>query len=457
MRSALRRALRHLDYGITTAGDGREALAILDRHPAGTFAVAIVDLCMPHMNGLDVLTEIKRRSPDTQVLILTGQGTIGDAVRAMRLGADDFLEKPFDPDALRERVRTAHRIWCAKRSPVACSRSSGFTDAFQGLIGESEQMQHIRCMARQVADSEATLLIQGESGTGKEQLAKAIHFGGNRAGNPFVPIDMSSISVTVIESELFGHTKGAFTSASRDREGLLRAAGKGTVFLDEIGELPLNMQTRLLRVLQEREVRPVGSEKMLPIEARLIVATNKDLASAVKRKEFREDLYHRLNVVELTMPPLRERTEDISLLAQHFLLKYRDERPTVEGIADEALALLSEYNWPGNVRELENAILRAVVVGTSELIGISDLPLHVTRSSTGATGLGPRRSAQAEACGSNAASADSLPATDTLASYEREAIITALEKSGGNRERAAKLLDIGVATLYRKLKRYHIT
>jgi two-component system response regulator HydG len=312
-------------------------------------------------------------------------------------------------------------------------------------------------MVRQVAASEATLLIQGESGTGKEQLAKAIHFGGNRAGNPFVPIDMSSISVTVIESELFGHTKGAFTSASRDREGLLRAAGKGTVFLDEIGELPLNMQTRLLRVLQEREVRPVGSEKMLPIEARLIVATNKDLASAVKRKEFREDLYHRLNVVELTMPPLRERTEDISLLAQHFLLKYRDERPTVEGIADEALALLSEYNWPGNVRELENAILRAVVVGTSELIGISDLPLHVTRSSTEAAGLGPRRSAQAEACGSNATSADSLPATGTLASYEREAIITALEKSGGNRERAAKLLDIGVATLYRKLKRYHIT
>lgn len=386
MRSALRRALRHRDYGITTAGDGREALAILDRHPVGTFAVAILDLCMPRMNGLDVLTEIKRRSPDTQVLILTGQGTIGDAVRAMRLGADDFLEKPFDPDALRERVRTAHRIWCAKRSPVACGRSSVFTDASQGLIGESEQMQHIRCMVRQVADSEATLLIQGESGTGKEQLAKAIHFGGDRTGEPFVPIDLSSISATVIESGLFGHTKGAFTSAASDREGLLRAAGKGTVFLDEIGELPLNMQTRLLRVLQEREVRPVGSEETLPIEARLIVATNKDLASAVKRKEFREDLYHRLNVVELTMPPLRERTEDISLLAQHFLLKYRDERPTVEGITDEALALLGEYSWPGNVRELENAILRAMVVGTSEFIGISDLPLHVTRSSTGAAG-----------------------------------------------------------------------
>jgi len=451
MRSALRRALRRCDYAIITAGSGEEALAGVERCASGEIAVAVVDLRMPGMDGLQVLAGIKRRSPETQVLLLTGHATIPAAVQAMRQGADDFLEKPFDPGALRERVRAAARVWAVRWAPGTSREPPGSTQRAGNLLGESTQMRRLRRLARHLSESEAVLLIHGESGTGKEEFAKAVHNGGSRASTPFVPIDMSTLSGPVIESELFGHVKGAFTGADSAREGMLRAAGKGTVLLDEIGDLPLNLQTRLLRVLQERVARPVGSEETFAVEARLIAATNKNLSAAVARGEFREDLYHRLNVVSVAMPPLRDRKADILLLAQRFLSKYRNERPTVRGISQEVQAALVAYDWPGNVRELENTILRALVMGGSELIQIADLPASVT---AGAGGLGDRVF-QAD----KDKSADSAPKgrrDATLASYEQQAIIEALEDANGNRARAAEILQIGVATLYRKMRRYHI-
>ena len=452
MRSALRRALRHRDYAIITAGSGEEALTAVERGASGEIAVTVLDLCMPGMDGLQVLAGVKRRSPDTQVLLLTGHATVPIAVQAMRQGADDFLEKPFVPDALRERVRTAARAWEIRQAQGTIDEPPGSTRPGSNLLGESAEMQRLRLLARQLGESEAVLLIHGESGTGKEEFAKAVHCSGSRTSTPFVPIDMSTLSGPVIESELFGHVKGAFTGADGAREGMLRAAGKGTVLLDEIGDLPLNLQAKLLRVLQERVARPVGSEESFAVEARVIAATNKNLSAAVARGEFREDLYHRLNVVSMTMPPLRDRKADILLLARRFLSKYGNERPMVSGISPEAQAALIAYDWPGNVRELENTILRALVVGGSELIQIADLPASVTAGDGGVC----RRVVQADE-DEPAASASQERRGGTLASHERQAICEALEDANGNRTRAAEILQIGVATLYRKMKRYHIT
>lgn len=456
MRSALTRALRRRDCDITVATDGAEAIEILEQHHSGEFSVAVVDLCMPRIDGLELLAEIKRRSPATQVLILTGKGTVADAVRAMRLGADDFLEKPFDPDALRERVRTAQRLWNVKRAPTRSYASVEPLDGFQNLLGQSPCMERSRRLAQRLGASDAMLLVQGESGTGKERFAHAVHFGGKRASHPFVAIDLASISASVIESELFGHAKGAFTNAIGAREGLIRSAGNGTVFLDEIGELPLDMQTTLLRVVQEREVRPVGSETVFPVRARLIAATNRNLIDAVQRGRFREDLYHRLNVIEVTLPPLRERKADIPVLAERFLAKFKDERPAVTGFAADTLALLTEHDWPGNVRELENAVLRAIVVGTSALIEVKDLPLHVGTPTQRPVALSLRGTPYVRADSLESGADKRSLAVGTLASHERDAIVAALEESNGNRKRAAKILEIGVATLYRKLKSYDI-
>ena len=451
MRSALRRALGHRHYAFVMAGSGGEALAAFEGCANGEIAVAVVDLRMPDMNGLQVLVGIKRRSPETRVLLLTGHATIPIAVQAMRCGADDFLEKPFVLDALRERVRAAARAWAVRRPPDTLTEPPCREQRSINLVGESAKMRHLRQLARQLSGSEAVLLIEGESGTGKEEFAKAVHCSGPRASDPFVPIDMSTLGGPVIESELFGHVKGAFTGAESTRKGMLRAARKGTVLLDEIGDLPLNMQTKLLRVLQERVARPVGSEEAFAVEARLIAATNKDLSAAVTRGEFREDLYHRLNVVSVAMPPLRERKADILLLAQRFLSKYGNERPTVSGISQEAEAALVAYDWPGNVRELENAILRALIMGGSELIQIADLPASVT---AGAGGL-CRRVPQADK-DEFAESPPREPRDGTLASREQQAIIEALEHANGNRARAAEILEIGIATLYRKMRRYQI-
>ena len=454
MRSALKRALHRRGCEVVLAGHGTEALAHVEQGGLSAFAVAIVDMCMPGMSGLDVLTEIKNRSPETQVIILTGFGTIDLAVRAMRAGANDFLEKPFDSDLLWERIATAGRLWGAKHTSDSVAAGPSRPDPFRDLIGSSVPMQRIRRLASRMGASAATLLIQGESGTGKGEFARAVHASGPRRAEPFVAVDLASISPDVIGSELFGHAKGAFTSANDPRTGLIRSAGRGTIFLDEIGELPLNLQVNLLRVIQERQVRPIGSEDVHAVEARLIAATNRNLATLVRRGLFREDLFHRLNVVEVTLPPLRERPSDIPELAQHFLLKYQEERPAIAGYSPDALTILMDHDWPGNVRELENAVLRAIVIGTSDTIEPGDFPLQVTQ----ATGRlwRSRSDAVPRVTGSSLELEPSHTAVATLADHERDAIVAALAETDGHRERAAHVLGIGVATLYRKLKRYGI-
>ena len=454
MRSALHRALRRRDCEVVLAADGLEAIATVEDAAPSAFAVAVVDLRMPCMGGHELLAEIKHRSPATQVIILTGHGTIDDAVRAMRAGADDFLEKPVDPDVLWNRIVGAGRLWRVRHAAEA-SQCVAAEDPFDNLVGQTPEMEQVRCLARRIGDSDATLLIRGESGTGKEEFARAVHACGKRAQEPFVPVDLASIGPNVIGSELFGHAKGAFTGAATDRVGLIRSAGKGTVLLDEIGELRLGMQATLLRVIQEREVRPIGSEDVYPIEARLIAATNRNLQDAVRRGQFREDLFHRLNVVEVLLPPLRERTADIPELAQHFLDKYACERPTVRGFRPDALARLVLHDWPGNVRELENAVLRAIVIGTSDLIEADDLPLQVGRN-TRPGGVTDEPETAAVSCRENGF-VDKRPVPASLAANERDAIVAALAASNGHRQRAAEILGIGVATLYRKLKRYKIT
>jgi len=445
MAAALARALRRTDREVVCALSGDDACATIEQRSPATLAVAIVDLHMPGVDGFEVLARLKRSSPATQVLILTGHGTIAAAVRAMRLGAADFLEKPFDDDVLCARVQMAQRVWHAAvaRDGLAdrCHAASG--DEF--LIGCSSAIRAVRRVVAQMSGSAATVLVEGESGTGKEQFAQAVHFGGRRAGDPFVVVDCSALSPTVVESELFGHAKGAFTGAEHERAGLFRAAAGGTVFLDEIGDLPASTQAKLLRVLQERQVRPIGSETVHPLRARFIAATNRDLRKAAECGDFRNDLYHRLNVVTVLMPPLRARRADIPLLVEHFLQKYGAERPALRGITDEALAVLRAYDWPGNVRELENAVLRAIVLGTSNMIETCDLPpqLILPRTPPGS--------------GETQCRADARVNMGTLANSEDAAIRAALTRTHGNRTRAAAILGIGVATLYRKLKKYGIS
>ncbi len=447
MRSALRRALRPLDRTVSMAGDGRSALDVLGDRPVDGPGVAIVDLCMPGMDGIEVLAEIKRRSPHTEVLILTGRGTIGDAVRAMRSGASDFVEKPFDAAQLRDKVCAAARIWEARQVADQSDLASVDDVSPVGLIGASDPIRLLRDMAGHLGASDALVLIQGESGTGKERFAFEVHRRSPRVEEPFTPVDTSAMSPSVIESELFGHAKGAFTGAHSAREGLLRAAGGGTVFLDEIGDLPLALQTRLLRVLQEKSFRAVGSDEWQRLDARVIAATHKDLALAVTRGEFREDLYHRLNVVTVSIPPLRDHKDDLPSLVEHFVRRFRSERPALRGISAEAMKVLRGYDWPGNVRELENAVLRALVMGSGEQIDVADLPLHILEAA-------PVTSREGGADGSERGRED--VGSGTLAACERAAIVAALKQSGGRRREAASILNIGTATLYRKIRKYRI-
>jgi DNA-binding NtrC family response regulator len=451
MRSAISRALRCAEYDVVLVGDGSEAVRAIGDGPATAFAAAVVDLQMPGMNGIETLAAIKRLSSDIRVIILTGQGTISAAVQAIQSGADDFIEKPFDGEVLRHRVWKAVEIWRTRQRALGTCSDPAIGGACNLLIGESPTMKGVRESARRLANAEVPLLVQGESGTGKEQFAKTVHYSGNRREAPFMAVDASALPPTMIESELFGHVKGAFTGADADRQGLMRTAGRGTIFLDEIGEMPAGLQTRLLRVLQERMVRPVGSDQSVAVEARLIAATNKDLAAAVKRGEFRQDLYHRLNVVSLTMPPLRDHKEDIPVLVQHFLRKYRSKTTIAKEACDQTLSVLLAYDWPGNVRELENAVLHAVVMADCELIRPEHLPLHILSSppqvetETAGEAVSPCATGMPLSCDGAA-----------LADYERRAIVAALAQSKGNRRKAAGILRVGTATLYRKMKEHHV-
>jgi DNA-binding NtrC family response regulator len=429
IRAQLEESLREAGYETEGVGDGQAAA---DRVVERSFDLCLSDIRMPAMGGIELLRRLGETSPETMVILMTAFGGLETAIEALRLGAVDYLVKPFKHDELIARVRRLadHRRLILENRNLRRTNDPG---APSGMIGQSAAMKDVLETIRRVASLPSHILITGESGTGKELVARAIHEQGSRAKAPFVPINCAAIPETLLESELFGHAKGAFTGAVDNKEGLLKTAGEGTIFLDELGEMPLSVQSKLLRAIETREIQPVGSTRRIQIQARVVVATNRNLLEEAKASRFREDLYYRLAVVEIRVPPLRERPEDIPLLANHFVAKYaRDLGRPVRSISREALRLLSGHDWKGNIRELSNAIERAVIFAGAEEIAPADLP-HPVRSAT------PRDLEY------------STNLRDAAAEFERAHVLRVLEQCGGNKRKAAELLGIGVTTIYRKL------
>jgi two-component system response regulator AtoC len=426
-----------LGYLCDEAESAESAATRLETSPPD---LVLSDLKLPNQTGVELLKQIKAVLPRTEVAIMTGHGSIESAVDAMKLGAYDYIEKPFRVEKLRLLLqRMAEKVRLVNEN--AFLREKVNTDEnLDGIIGSSSGMQDVLRMISRLKDTRTPVLISGESGTGKELVARAIHFRGALAKSNFVAVDCGALVPTLMESELFGYEKGAFTGATKTKAGLFQAANGGTIFLDEIGELPLEMQAKLLRVLQEKEVRPVGSNEKIDVDVRVIAATNRDLEAAYRTGTFRKDLYFRLNVVTVHIPPLRERRADIPMLVHHFLNRY------VPGIhlqvTPAAMKSLLQYDWPGNVRELENCIARAVTLGDRQTIDVQDLPPAM-------------RTEQAQSQDLTPPDAASL-STTALAEMEKMTILRVFEQAHGDKALAGKMLGISRATLYRKLKRYNI-
>jgi two-component system, NtrC family, response regulator AtoC len=426
-----------LGYACIEAESAEAALARLEAEAPD---LILTDLKLPSMSGVDLLKQTKTLLPHTEVAIMTGHGSIESAVDAMKLGAYDYIEKPFRVEKMRLLLqRMAEKVRLVTENEFLRERVST-EDNLDGIIGSSANIQDVLRMISRLKDTRTPVLISGESGTGKELAARAIHFRGAMAQTPFVAVDCGSLVPTLMESELFGYEKGAFTGATKSKSGLFQSANGGTIFLDEIGELPLEMQAKLLRVLQEKEVRPVGSNEKVNVDVRVIAATNRDLEAAYRAGTFRKDLYFRLNVVTVHLPPLRERRSDIPVLVHHFLDRYAQGSHIQ--VTPPAMKSLLNYDWPGNVRELENCIARAVTLGDRQTIDVVDLPPAI-------------RSEQGDTAVSTVQDATSLSST-ALAEMERITILRVFEQAHGDKSLAGKMLGISRATLYRKLKRYKI-
>jgi len=426
---SLKRILASTPYKPTTMTDPEQGLRALEQQH---FDLVLLDLQMPGRDGLSVLEELTRSYPEVIVVMLTGHGSVQQAVKAIKLGAADFLEKPCAPAALCQVLANYHAVARQRRSQAA---GEAHSFAYPDLVGDSPAIQQLKAMILRVAASEAPVLLLGESGTGKELAARAIHHHSPRNTGPFCAVDCAAINESVLESELFGYEKGAFTGADRPTQGLIRSADKGTLFLDEIGELPMKMQAKLLRTLQERVVRPVGSTKTQAVDIRIIAATNRDLEQEIAKGLFRSDLYFRISAIPIVLPPLRERTSDIALLADHILSRLDPERS--KRVGKEALSLLQAYAWPGNVRELENVLRRALALSEQEILLPVDLPATLVVN-----------------C---AYKIEASPENDSLLAYEQTALENALRKTNNNKRQAAALLGISEATLYRKLKQFNLS
>jgi two-component system, NtrC family, response regulator AtoC len=428
-----------LGFTCFEAESGEAALSLLEEQPAH---MVLTDMVMPRMSGLEFLEQVKRLLPRAEVALMTGHGSIETAVQAMKLGAYDYISKPFAPlDELRLFLRRmADKVRLEEENQYLRERSETET-AVHGIIGNSIGIQHVLRLISRLKDTRTPVLISGESGTGKELVARALHYRGTLAKRPFVAVDCGALVPTLIESELFGYEKGAFTGALRSKQGLLQSADTGTIFLDEVGELPLEMQAKILRFLQEKEVRPVGSNQKVKVDVRIMAATNRDLETEYKKGTFRKDLYFRLNVVTIHLPPLRERRSDIPILATWFLERLAPGRDA--SVTSTAMKALLAYDWPGNVRELENCLERAVALGDQRLIDLSDLPPSIARAEV------PEKAARIEM------SATGDPTTD-LEDIERATIERVFVQVNGDKALAWKMLGISRATLYRKLKRYNI-
>ena len=432
--SSLKRVFRKAPYRIHTAGNGRDAMEMLNRT---AIHAALIDFKMPEMDGMELLEQMRERWPSIKVVMLTGFGGVKEAVKAIQMGAVDFMQKPFEPETLEARMNQIYHIWYLEQENQRLRQKVQAQFGYEQLIGNSTAMLRLKKMIMQVAGSDASVLIQGETGTGKELVARAVHYHSQRSQHPFVPVDCGSISENVVGSELFGHVKGAFTGAYEATKGLIRSADRGTLFLDEVGELSAAMQVKLLRAIQEKEVRPVGSSQSYSVDVRFLAATNRNLEEEVAQGRFRQDLYYRLNVVVLGVPALNGRVEDIPLLSRFFISQFATPASSVRALSKEALACLIAYDWPGNVRELENVIRRAVAMGQHTSIMPLDLPESIY--------CGPPGDSCAKGLNS-----------ESLAAYELAAIRNALLKCNGHRRRAAQMLGIGEATLYRKLNKYQI-
>jgi two-component system, NtrC family, response regulator AtoC len=426
-----------LNFACAEAESAEAALARLD---AEIPDLVLTDLKLPTQSGVELLRQIKSLLPRTEVAIMTGHGSIESAVDAMRLGAYDYIEKPFRVEKMRLLLqRMAEKVRLVTENAFLRERVST-EESLDGIIGTSANIQDVLRMISRLKDTRTPVLISGESGTGKELVARAIHFRGTMAQTPFVAVDCGSLVPTLMESELFGYEKGAFTGAIKTKAGLFQAANGGTIFLDEIGELPLEMQAKLLRVLQEKEVRPVGSNANVTIDVRVIAATNRDLEAAYRDGTFRKDLYFRLNVVTVHLPALRDRRSDIPMLVHHFLDRYAAGANLQ--VTSAAMKSLLHYDWPGNVRELENCVARAVTLGDHHTIDVHDLPPAIRTEQPSTTTLSSQDSASIS--------------TTALAEMERMTILRVFEQANGDKALAGKMLGISRATLYRKLKRYNI-
>jgi two-component system response regulator HydG len=431
-RSGLEKLLKQAGYDVNTAKDGKDALAVAAEHPPD---VVVTDLKMPEMDGMELMKQLKAQDRDMPVIVCTAFGDVSAAVEAMRAGADDYLTKPVEFDTLTLAIERAIQRREIRTEAENLRRQLRERDGegLQGLTGTSPAMQKVYRIARQVAASRATVLITGESGTGKGELAKAVHALSPRAKAPFVSLHCASLPETLLESELFGHEKGSFTGADKRRLGRFEQANGGTLFLDEIGEISPLTQVKLLKVLQDKTFERVGGNEPINVDVRLIAATNRDLAADVRAGRFREDLYYRLNVVHIDMPPLRLRGSDVLLLANHFLRRFAEENhKRVSGFTDAARTKILAHRWPGNVRELENAVERAVVLCQGDQVDADDLPFEAAHQ-----GHGPVR----------------IPGS-TMAEIERYAILSTLEATHGSTTKAAELLDISVRTVQYRLAEY---
>jgi two-component system response regulator HydG len=424
--------------------DANGARTALKAHMAD---IVLLDLKLPGGGGLPLVEEIRTLYPETVVVVMTAYATVSSAVEAMRTGASEYLTKPFTMDELSDVLERASERRHFDTESRRLREKLRTSDGFGTLIGRSPEMERVYRILSKVAHTNHPVLILGESGTGKEVVARTIHYNGPNATHPFIPVDCGSLVPTLIESELFGYVKGAFTGANRSKEGLLATAEGGTVFLDEIGELPLDLQAKLLRALQEKEIRPIGSNQRIPIHVRILAATNRDLVSMVEQGKFRKDLFFRLNVVNVKVPSLRERRADIALLAAHFLERRRRETGVSYTLSDDVLRVLGSYDWPGNVRELENTIERACALSSGPVLHLGDMPTQLQEyRSHWQTAAEPSEEEPAKADASIL----------TIAEMEKQAILNTLRQLNGDKLTAARLLGIGKTTLYRKLKEYGI-
>lgn len=441
VRDLLRETLVEEGYVVAVAADGKEGLQAAKNMPVH---VLVTDLQLPDIDGISLIDRLVRIDAKIIPIVVTGFGTIESAVRAMKAGAFDFITKPFDPETVAVVVRKAVEVYRLRQENHLLRKAVRDQYQLEQLVGASEPIRQVLDFVRKVADSDSTVMIQGESGTGKELVARMLHFNSLRRDRPLVPVNCGAIPENLLESELFGHEKGAFTGATHTRMGRFELANGGTIFLDEIGEMSLPLQVKLLRVLQERAFERVGGNRTIQVDVRIVAATNQDLEALVEERRFRQDLFYRLNVIPIVIPPLRDRRSDIPLLIDHFLTRFNQTKHThITGISHEALRLLSQYDWPGNIRELENLVERMAVLKKQGELSVSDLPEKISRKPQS---LEPKEQFIRF-------TEDGINLMREVEQYENHLIIEALRKANGVTTRAAQLLQLNRTTLVEKLKR----